>query len=124
MIFGSARTVAGLPAGWLCINTTGCERAPPSRSASLTIRFTQYGDDEPSAFQSSVSTDHSQTLIRRRCAWASVVELYEPPGGRNAHEGTPVRLTCSAVAWSISLPCADADSVVIFGWSQVWLPST
>ena len=79
------------------------------------IRFTQYEDAEPFAFQSSVSTDQVQTVIRRCCAWLSVVALYEPPGGRNPHGWTPVRLTCSAVAWSISVPCAEADRVVMSG---------
>jgi transposase len=41
MMVGRARTVAGLPAGWLCISTTGCARAPPSRSARLIMRSTQ-----------------------------------------------------------------------------------
>ena len=87
------------------------------------IRFTQYADDEPFAFQSSVSTDHVQTVIRRCCARLSVVELYSPPGGRNPQGWMPVRLTCSALAWSISAAWAEADRVVSVAWSQVWLSS-
>jgi hypothetical protein len=39
------------------------------------IRFTQEGEDDPLAFQSSVSTDHSQNFIPRCWASVSVVEL-------------------------------------------------
>src|SRR6476661_390178 len=31
-------------------------------------------------------------------------------------------LACSALALSISAACADADSVAMSGWSQLWLP--
>jgi len=124
MIVGRAATVAGLPAGWLCMSTTGCLSTPPSDSASEMIRFTQYADDEPFAFQSSVSTDQVQTVIRRCRARVSVVELYEPPGGRNPQGWMPVRLTCSALARSISAAWAEADRVVSVAWSQVWLSRT
>jgi hypothetical protein len=39
------------------------------------IRFTQYADEEPLAFQSSVSTDQVQNFIRRCCARLSVAEV-------------------------------------------------
>jgi len=73
MIFGRAIAVAGSPAGALCIRTTGFDNAPPSFSARRTMRFTQYADADPAAFQSSVSTDHNQTAVRRRSAMRSVV---------------------------------------------------
>src|SRR5262245_34464491 len=105
------------------MSTTGFCRTPPSRSASRMIRFTQYEEDEPFAFQSSVSTDQSHTFMRRCCARLRVVELYEPYGGRNVHGPLPTRFCCSAVARSISAACPDEDRVVRFAWSQVWLPS-
>ena len=57
------------------MSTTGCVSTPPCRSARLMIRFTQYADEEPFAFQSSVSADQVQNVIRRCCASLSVVEL-------------------------------------------------
>ena len=41
MIVGKALTVAGFPAGWLCMITIGCRSAPPYCSASRMIRCTQ-----------------------------------------------------------------------------------
>jgi hypothetical protein len=55
--------------------------------------------DDPLAFQSSVSTDHSQNFILRCCARLSVLELYAPPGGRNAQGTVPTSALCSAMAW-------------------------
>ena len=75
------------------------------------------------AFQSSVSTDHSQNFILRCCARLSVPELYPPPGGRNAQGAVPTRVLCSAMARSICVACAAADRVDMSGWFQVWLPS-
>ena len=46
------------------MSTTGWVRELPF-SARVMIRFTQYAEDEPLAFQSSVSTDQVQTVIRR-----------------------------------------------------------
>jgi hypothetical protein len=73
MMTGSADTVAGFPAGWLCISTTGWRSALPSCSASRMMRLTQNDEPEPRAIQSCVSTDHSHTLIRRCCASLSAV---------------------------------------------------
>src|SRR5215472_15084428 len=94
------------------MSTTGFRSTPPSCSASRMIRLTQYGEDEPFAFQSSVSTDQSHTFIRRCCARLSVVELYEPYGGRNVHGPPPTTCCCSAVSRSISVACPDGDKVV------------
>lgn len=65
MMTGSAETVAGFPAGWLCISTTGWRSTLLSRSASRMMRLTQNDEPEPRAIQSCVSTDHSHTPIRR-----------------------------------------------------------
>src|SRR4051794_31255414 len=107
MIRGSAITVAGTPAGGLCIRMTGWVWLPPA-SARVTIRFTQYDEVDVLAFQSSVSTDQFQVLIRRSFAWLSVDELYSPYGGRKRHGRVPTRLRCSALAASIWSPCRVA----------------
>src|SRR4051794_35135389 len=123
MIVRSAATVAGLPAGELCIRTTGWAWVPPAW-ARLMIRLTQNESPDPLAFQSSVSTDQFQTLMLRAWARLSVVLLYEPYGGRKKHGGLPTKLICSAVVRSISVAWSAADSVVMSGWPHEWLPST
>ena len=54
MMTGSAETVAGFPAGWLCISTTGRRSALPSCSASRMMRWTQ--NDEPALIQCVLQT--------------------------------------------------------------------
>src|SRR6266545_4752710 len=88
------------------------------------IRFTQYGSEDPLAFQSSVSTDHIHTARWRWYAAVRVSALYDPYGGRKMHVGSLTRDICSAVVSSICTPWSANDKVVMFGWSQVWLPST
>ena len=75
MTVGSAATVAGSPDGALCIRTTGWRWLPPSDSASEMIRLTQELAADPSAFQSSVSTDHIHTAMPRCRARDSSVAL-------------------------------------------------
>src|SRR5687768_13115412 len=122
MIRGSAATVAGLPVGWLCMRITGCCCDPPA-CASETIRSTHICAPDPPAFQSSVSTDHSHTDIRRCNAALRVLVLYSPYGGRNRHDGWPVTAACVLLVRSISTPCADALRLGMLGWLHVWLPN-
>src|SRR5829696_3163062 len=121
MIRGRAVTVAGMPAGGLCISTTGCAWLPPA-TARETIRSTQEGSVDVPAFQASVSTDQFHTGMLRCWARLSVVESYSPYGGRNTQDPTATRLFCSAVARSISAAWPVELSVGILGWLQVWLP--
>ena len=80
------------------------------------MRFTQYEEDDPLAFQSSVSTDQVQNFMLRCCARVLVVVLYEPPGGRNAHGGIPMRLACSAVARSMPGTKSRGSLPALFMW--------
>src|SRR6266700_5069848 len=122
MMRGSAATVAGFPAGWLCMRITGCACAPPA-SARDVIRLIQNASPDPAAFQSSVSTDQFQTRMWRCWARLSVVALYSPYGGRNTHGYRPVIDASRVRCRSISAACPAAPRLGRLWWSQVWSPS-